>query len=374
MEEKKIVEKQEKKSKKGLIIGLIIGGAVLLITAIVFLLLFLLKPTYKVTVNTGGKKLIKNIVVAENEIKKLPEIELSKSEYLVAWVNDDGEAIRPGLPIDRDTGIKPIIGDPMKEKVILKFVTGIELEIPDIIIEKGAKVILPVAPTHNAWKFLNWVDENGFVIPKDKIITEDTTIYAYWFKAGPDWGDGTYEEVTVSFETGTKEKIDSIKLVKGSNYLFPIPEEKNGDKIFKGWLDPDGKLLTKENKVEKDIILTAKWVEPYTCPENCTPSEDGKTCTKKDVRDMEHSSECIDPYEVVNGKCLDTANKFDPWSSGDDGLCPSGTYQWDICWGMGCERYCAKEVGFESGSWCPEGYTEENNKCVKIETVECTKN
>ena len=367
MEEKNEVKKT--KSKKGLIIGLIVGVAVLLILAIVFFLLFIFKPKYKITVNAGGGTLTRNIVMEENTIKELPEVTPPEGKVLVAWINQDYEAIRPDIEITEDTIIVPVFEDENRETVTLKFVTGYELQISDIVITKGTKIILPYPPMHSLWTFIKWVDKNGFEIDKDIIVNEDMTIYAYWNKA-----ESKQEEVTITFETGTKEKVEPIKVAKGSTYIFPLLKEKKEDLVLKGWLDPDGKLLTSEDRVKNDITLTAKWIEPYTCPDNCTPNEDGKTCDRKVERDMEHSSECIDPYEVVNGKCLDTANKFDPWSSGDDGLCPSGTYQWEICWGMGCERYCAKEVGFESGSWCPEGYAEENNKCVKTEIVECIEN
>ena len=371
MEEKKSVEKQEKKSKKGLIIGLIIGGSLLLIAAIVFLILFLLKPTYKVSVNTGGKKLIKNIVVEENEIKELPEVELTKSEYLVAWVNDDGEAVRPGVPIDRDIGIKPIIGDPMKEKVTISFETGTDEKIEPITIEKGSGVILPVKPTnYEDWKFLYWVDKNEYIVLIGTPLYEDLTVYAYWWKPGA--GGTSKETVKISFETGTDEKLDDVIVPIGNKYIFRTPEKPNGTKEFGGWLDEDGKLLDENSIVTKAMTLKAKWVE-YVCPENCTPNEDGKTCVKKDVRDMEHSSECIDPYEVIEGHCLDTANKFSAFYE-NDGTCPSGYYQWDDCFGMGCDISCAIDKGFESGSWCPEGYIEENSQCVKTETIDCTVN
>ena len=366
-------EVKEKKSKKGLIIGLVIGGSILLIAAIVLLILFLLKPTYKITVNTNGKKLVKDIVISDNEIKELPEVELNKSEYLVAWVNDKGEAIRPGLPVSDIGEIEPVIGDPMKEKVTISFETGTDEKIEPIIIEKGSGIILPYKPNnYKDWKFLYWVDKNEYLVLIGTPLYEDLTVYAYWWK--PEAGGTSKETVKISFDTGTDEKLDDIEVPVGNKYIFRTPEKQNGDKIFKGWLDDKDTLLDENSIVEKAITLKAKWVEPYTCPEDCTPNEDGKTCNKKVYIDMDHSSECIDPYEVIEGHCLDTANKFDPWSSGDDGLCPSGTYQWDICWGMGCERYCAKEVGFESGSWCREGYTEENGKCVRTETVECTAN
>jgi hypothetical protein len=364
------MENKEKKSKKGLIIGLIIGGSILLIAAIIFLILFLFKPTYKITVNTNGKKLVKDIVVSDKKIKELPEVELNKSEYLVAWVNDKGEAIRPGLPIGDIGEIEPIIGDPMKEKVTISFETGTDEKIEPIVIEKGSGIILPVKPVnYEDWKFLYWVDKNEYIVLIGTPLYEDLTVYAYWWKPGA--GGTSKEVVTISFDTGTEEKLDDVKVPIGNKYIFRTPEKANGNKTFKGWLDEDGNLLNENSIVKKAMTLKAKWTE-YVCPENCTPNEDGKTCTKKDVRDMEHSAECIDPYEVIEGHCLDTMNKFSAYFTGE--TCPSGYYQWEDCFGMGCDISCAIEKGFETGSWCPEGYTEEDSKCVKTETIECTEN
>ena len=365
------MENKEKKSKKGLIIGLIIGGSILLIAAIIFLILFLFKPTYKITVNTNGKKLVKDIVVSDKKIKELPEVELNKSEYLVAWVNDKGEAIRPGLPIGDIGEIEPIIGDPMKEKVTISFETGTDEKIEPIVIEKGSGIILPVKPVnYEDWKFLYWVDKNEYIVLIGTPLYEDLTVYAYWWKPGA--GGTSKEVVTISFDTGTEEKLDDVKVPIGNKYIFRTPEKANGNKTFKGWLDEDGNLLNENSIVKKAMTLKAKWTE-YVCPENCTPNEDGKTCTRKTERDMEHSSECVDPYEVINGHCVDTFDKFSAYYQ-HDGTCPSGYYQWEDCFGGGCDIACAKEVGFESGSWCPEGYAEENNKCVKTEVVECIEN
>ena len=389
MENNEVVENQKKKSKKGLIIGLIIGASILLILSIVFFLLFVLKPKYKIQVNAGGGTITRNIVMEDNTIKELPEVTPPEGKVLVAWINQKYEAVRPDIEITEDTTLVPIFEDKDRETVTLKFVTGYELQIPDIIITKGTKVILPVAPVgpttpkNLQWKFLNWIDDNGFVIPKDKIITEDTTIYAYWFKPNPDWGDGTYEEVTISFKTGTKEKIDSIKLVKGSSYLFPIPSVKNGDKIFKGWLDEDGKLLTKEDKVEKDITLTAKWIEPYTCPENCTPNEDGKTCTKKTTVAPSTREICTgEEWEDWNTGyvyCIEDTYNIDPeldcYRQCADGE-PFGNYEVSVPIvreGLST-TCCVKKAEKKTEYSCPEGYEKDGDNCTLTETIECTKN
>lgn len=371
-------EVKEKKSKKGLIIGLVIGGAVLLILAVLFLLLFILKPTYKVTVNTGGRELIKNVVVEDNVLKELPEVKLKENEYIVAWVNDKGEAVRPGIPLDDDTGLTPVPGNPIDELVTLKFETGTDEVISDIVIKKGSEVILPVKPKdYKDWKFLYWVDKNNVVILSDRIINEDTTIYAYWVK--PEKGK---EKVTIKFETGTKEKVEPIKLYKGSKYLFPSLKEKNGDKVFKGWLDPDGKLLTVEDTVEKDITLTAKWVEPYTCPENCTPNEDGKTCVRKTT--VAPSKQTLCPAtEWTNSYgqtyCIDLSTKEcdRQCASGE----PFGTYEVDYTYEDGYDQYgpiiklcCVKKVNYVEENVCPAGYERDGDNCTLTETIECTAN
>jgi len=360
--------KKEKKSKKGLIIGLIISSSILLILTILFLVLFILKPTHKVTVNTGGRELIKDVVVEDNVLKELPEVKLKDNEYIVAWVNDKGEAVRPGIPLDDDIGITPIPGDTSKETVTINFHTGTPEIIESIKINKGSGIILPYRPNnYEDWKFLYWVDKDEYIVLIGTKLDHDLDVYAYWWK--PEAGGTSKEVVTIKFDTGTDEKLDDVKVPIGNKYIFRTPEKTPDKKVFKGWLDDKGNLLTSESIVEKEMTLKASWGNTYTCPENCTPSEEGNTCTRKTVQDMEHSSECIDSYEVVDGHCLDTANKFDPWSSGDNGLCPSGTYQWNICWGMGCESYCARDVGFIST--CVHTSATFAVICAELSTIFC---
>lgn len=368
--------RKEKKNKKKVIKTALIVGAILIVLAVLFFILFIRKPKYEVTLNNGGGIITKNIVVEDNVVKEMPEVTPPKDKVLVTWVNKKNEAVREGITLEDDDSWTPLFENAGGEKVTLKFVSGTDEVIPDIVLEKGSNLVLPTKPNkYKDWSFLWWVDKDGFIALIDTKVNQDTTYYAYWWK--PESGSEK-EEVTIKFNTGTEEKIDSIKLLKGSNYVFPIPTKNNGKKVFKGWLDESGSLLTSESVVEKDITLKAKWVDPYTCPKDCTPSEDGKTCTKTDYKDKEVSTGCAFPYVNKEGHCVDESYSFSMYGSdnpySDSGECPAGYYNYTECFGMGCDIRCAREVSMETTSSCPDGYEVDSDKCKKTETIECTAN
>ena len=376
----KETKKEEKKSKKKIIIISSIIGGLLLIAAIVFFLLFIFKPTYKVTVNTNGKKLIKDIVVEDNTIKSLPEVELGKNEYLVAWVTDTGEAIRPGIPLDGNLPIEPIIGDPTKDMVTINFHTGTPEVIESIKINKGSGIILPYKPNnYNDWKFLYWVDKDEYIVLIGTKLDHDLDVYAYWWK--PEAGGTSKEVVTISFDTGTDEKLDDVKVPIGNKYIFRTPEKQKEGKKFKGWLDDKGNLLDGESKVEKAITLKAKWVDPYTCPENCTPNEDGSKCTRKTTVAPSAQEKCpADTYvdDFGNTFCVDTVHFdqmldcarqcSDGYPFGDDEVSMPITREGlaSVC--------CVKKVNYVTEYTCPEGYERDGDNCTLTETIDCTAN
>lgn len=366
-------KEKEKNNKKKIIIGLGIVCLILLIIAIVFLVMFLIKPTYKVTVNTGGGKITRDIVIKDNVVKELPEITPPKDKVLVAWVNKDNEAVRPNIKLTNNDTFTPVFEEEKRETVTLKFESGTDEKIPNIIITKGTTVILPVKPYHDTWKFLYWVDKDGFIVLNNRVITEDTTFYAYWFK--PTEG-GKNEEVTIKFDTGTDEKIDDIKLIKGSNLIFPTLKKKKDKMVFRGWLDEDGNLLTNSSKAEKDMTLKANWKETYTCPENCEVIGDGSTCNKTDYKDVETYTGCPAGYSNMEGHCVDVNDGGSAYGEFGNytGECPAGYYKYTEIWGLSADLKCAREVSKTTTTACPDGYTLDNDKCKKVETINCTAN
>ncbi len=380
MTEKNEKIKKEKKSKKKI---LIIGGiiiAVLLALATLFFFLFIFKPKYEVTIKTGGGKLIKGIVIEDNVVKEMPEVEAPEGKTLVTWINKNNEAVRAGITLEDDDEWEPVYRNPEEETVTLKFETGTDEKIADIIIPKGSGLIVPVKPNnYSNWKFLYWVDKNEYVAIVGTKVMEDTTYYAYWWKPGT---GGTKEQTcTVSFDTGTDEKIDSINLIKGSKYIFMTPQEPNGNKVFGGWLDDKGNLLNAESVVEKDITLKAKWLE-YTCPENCIQSEeDPLKCTRTTTVNVEEKEVC--KGTEYKGYCIDTAHiaELDCARQCSDGY-PFGdtevSYPVKSRYLPSIDAYseicCVKKINRVKEKVCPEGYTQDGDTCTLIENLECTLN
>jgi len=352
------MEKKEKKegSKKKLIFAFILG--VFVVLSIVFLVLYLTKPKYTVNVKTGGGTITREIVVEKNEIKKLPEITPPDGKVLVTWVNERMEAVRPNLHLYDDMTIEPVFEDEKRETVTLSFVSGTTEKIPDITITKGSKVILPVKPSHDEWSFLYWVDKDGYIVLNNRVINENTTIYAYWFKPSK-------EKVTISFDTGTDEKIESIIINKGSTLVLPIPSKNKDNMKFKGWLDENGNLVNSEEKIKSDKDLTAKWVEPYTCPEGCTPNEGGETCSKVTTQEASVKEVCPSNSFLYYGKCITKEG------AGDAHIRQCSMFGDEVMYG----DYCMKVVNKVTEYSCPEGFVKNGDtSCRKTETLNCIQN
>ena len=371
----------EKKDKKITIIVLSILFGLVLITAIVFIILFFMKPKYEIKVNTNGRELVENIVMKDNVIKKLPKVKLKEGEVFSAWVNKDGEAVRPNLELKKDEEITPIVITPKPpsptepaptpiEIVTLHFNTGTDEKIPDIKLAKGSNMIFPVRPTHKEWNFLYWVDKNGYIVFKETKINEDMTLTAYWWKPKK-------AEVTISFDTGTDEKIEDITIIQGSSIPFPTPKKNKENSIFKGWLNEEGKLIDNTYKAETDMKLKANWVSAYVCPEGCTPIGDGHECTRDVYSEVYEHRQCPGNYIEIDGKCFDTHRKYysehidhDPWwtcSNPSDG-------QYDEVELGGAIKWCAPTTDFEVKKVCPQDLMLDGDRCKKTETVQCTKN
>ncbi|MBQ3474588.1 MAG: hypothetical protein IJH20_00230 [Bacilli bacterium] len=372
------LKKEKKDKKKAIIIGSIVG-VVLFAVVMLLMILYFKKPTYKVTVKDGGGKIIKDIVIENNTVKSLPEYTPPEGKRLVTWVNKKGEAVRSGIKLEDDDVYEPIIGDPIEQgkTVTLSFDSKTGEVIPDIIIPKGSEVILPARPNpYKDWKFLFWVYHDDYVVIEGTKIYEDTHIEAYWWIPS----DGDTEEVTIKYDTGTDEKLDPVTVVKGSHYVFKTPTKQKDKLKFKGWLDESGNLLTADSTVEKDITIKAKWIEPYTCPADCIPTEDGTKCTKTTI--VEPSKQTICPAtEWTNDYgqtyCIDLNTKeYDRQCASAE---PFGTSEVDYTYQDGYDQYgpiikiaCVKKVDYVEQNTCPAGYDRDGEKCKLVETIDCT--
>lgn len=381
MEENKKELKKEKKSKKKIIIISSIIGGLLLIAAIVFFIMYLTKPRYKVTLKNGGGVITKEVVIEDNIVKEMPEITPPKGKKLVSWINKKKEVVRPNIPLENDDYWEPVWRDETVEYVTISFKSGTPEKIPDLKIPKGSGLYLPYKPNnYKNWKFLYWVDKDEYVVFVGQKVVKNMEIHAYWWKPGS--GGTSKETCEISYDTGTDEKFDSLNLIKGSKYIFMTPTEPNGNKVFRGWLDDKGNLLTSDSKVERDMTLKANWKDPYTCPQGCTPSADGKTCTKKTTVDPSSQEKCPGT-EWTNSYgqtyCLDLSTAeygrqcADGYPFGDSEVSYPGRWKEDQ-FGPYQETACVKKVDKVIEYTCPEGYDRDGEKCTKTETINCTAN
>ena len=381
MEENREELKKEKKSKKKIIIISSIVGGILLAVAIVFLLMFLLKPRYKVTLKDGGGVVTKEVVIEDNVVKEMPEITPPKGKELVTWINKKKEAVRPGLPLPSDDTWEPVWREDNAETVTIRFESGTDEKIPEIKIPKGSGLIIPVKPNnYKDWKFLYWVDKDEYIALIGTPVNKDTTLYAYWWKPGT--GGTPKKTATIKFDTGTDETFEDLNLIIGSKYIFYTPEKPNGKKVFRGWLDDKGNLLTSDSLVERDMTLKANWKDPYTCPQDCSPSEDGKTCTKKLTASPSTREVCPgEDYEDFEGNkfCIADTTNIDVQNDCNR-QCSSGYPFGDTEVDVPIVREglaavcCVKKLDRVTEYTCPEGYNREGDICSKTETINCTAN
>lgn len=378
------------KKKKGWIIALIL--IILLLLLVILYLLFGKDRSFTITFDTDGGNEITSVEVNNGEIVKLPEAPTKEGYKFVGWTNKDGNFITEGTKVTEDITLKANWVSNDAEIVTAKY-TDEDNNIIDVLIEKGTLIILPVAPEKEGYIFVCWLDGNGNFITEDYVVTDNIVLTAMWIKKDA-------KTVTITFDTGGSN-IGSIVIESGKIILLPVDPTKNGY-VFRGWVDEKGNEITKDTKVDKNMTIKAVWKEPYTCPKDCTPIEDGSKCTKTTTKELIVYTGCPSGTETVEkfcsshkrqvavgfdedqttvdagiscsgnptNFCVDYNSRYTKQSSG----CPSGYFSYNYSEsGLDAEYGCAKKYD-TGGKNCPSGYTMDGEVCKKTETINCTAN
>jgi len=383
-----VIEEKKKIDKKTIII-------IILLLLIVFLVIFFLlwgNRSYTIRFETNGGTPLLNMEVKNDEIVKLPD-SITKEGYIFAgWTNEDGKFLTNGTKITDDMVIEAnwVSKD---AKTVNAQINVDDDVVNNIIFEKGKNLTLPEEPYRKGYIFGGWFDEKDNLLTDNIILTEDINIYAKWIKKGA-------KTSTIKFDTDGGNKIGNIVVENGKIIVFPVDPTKEGYS-FAGWVDEKGNLITSDTIVKNDITIKAKWTSGYSCPSGCVPIGDGNTCTKTTTKDVVTYSGCPSgtetietfcsshkkqitigfgedmTYETVGimcegnpkGFCVDYNNRYTITSDS----CPSGYYKYTEVEGLGAVYGCAKKYD-KGGSGCPSGYNKDGNKCVKTETITCTKN
>ena len=201
---------------------------------------------YTVSFDTDGGENISSVKVVQGEKVKRPNTPVKEGYKFVRW-NLNGSAYDFSVAVTKDITLTAIWQE--KEKVVVTFDTDADEKIENMNTYKGDKVGLLPTPSKEGYIFDGWY-ENDIKYTENAVINEDITLKAKWILK---------EEVTVTFDSGTSEKIEDKKLFKGDKVgILPTLEKDGFD--FLGWYDGNVKY-TENTEVEKDVVLKAKWKE-----------------------------------------------------------------------------------------------------------------
>ncbi|MBQ7994761.1 MAG: hypothetical protein IJ247_00880 [Bacilli bacterium] len=124
--------------------------------------------------------------------------------------------------------------------------------------------LVPPGETTNAKKFLYWMDENGDEAAGYLKITSGREYFGKYAYSYYVTLKGIDNEYSLWVEDGTR--LTTIEEM--APYLIP---QKNGH-VFQGWVDENGNHFNIDNRIKRDIVLTATWVENPSIVINVEPN------------------------------------------------------------------------------------------------------
>ena len=374
------------KKKTKIIIGVIITIFLLIIALLIFLLCR--DKNYKVSIKIDGTDEVTDVVIKDGGILELPEDPKREGYVFAGWINKDNKMVTSDIKIEKDTELKAVWIEETKEIYTVSFDTGNDVDYKSILVENGKYLILPIEPFKKGYIFVGWLNEDGNFITDKYIITGDIKLTAKWIKDDA-------KTITITFNTD--DDSNKIIIENGKTIIFPITPTKEGY-VFDGWVNEKGDKIEVDSILKKDTILKATWKELYTCPSDCTISEDKKTCSKTSTADLIVNNGCPSGTETVEYFCTKRATGdgfsspsisckgsatgycINPNVNGYDLYdymsmsCPSGYLAYSYAENGGAMMGCLKKYNKESSNSCPSGYTQSGNSCTKTETISCTVN
>ena len=164
------------------------------------------------------------------------------------------------------------------EKFEVKFDSKGGSEVPSQMIESGALVTEPEAPTREGYTFDGWYLGGKPWNFAESTVTKSITLSAKW--------TAVVEKFDVTFDSQGGNDVDAQSVKKGGLVSKPMDPTKEGY-VFIGWFNGDEKWDFTADKVLADVTLTAKWecahkdvtvlaAKAATCTENGLT--EGKQC------------------------------------------------------------------------------------------------
>lgn len=266
---------------------IIIGCIVLVLIAASVITFLIINSKYTVTFNTDGGTTIEKIKIKKGENLTLPN-EPSKEGYIFGGFVYNDKIATNYTKVNSDMEIKVRWIPKDKEVITISYI--VNNSTITVISVKGEVPMLLETPVMPGNTFIGWLNDEGYVVDENATLDKNTTLKPRWIKAGE-------KTVTVKFNTDGGNKINDLVLAKDSVIILPVEPVKKGYK-FEGWVQSNGTQVTSETTIDRDTVITAKWVVPYTCPQNCTPNEDGSKCTRTTTTNTKEGTGCSKGYTL----------------------------------------------------------------------------
>lgn len=383
VEEIKEESKAPKKGKGGLI-AIIVIGIILLIAINVVVALILInndknknnttttttvttteKTVFKVTFNSNGGDSIQDIEVKKDEKVTLPTPKKEGAEFLY-WSDEEDVQYNETTTFDKDTNLTANWKDKNTKTLTVTFDSkgGSKVNSMKFVCTDNAAIIknLP-KPTKDSYEFRTWEDKHGTPILNEAKITcdGDLKLYAVWEYDGPTAAPELKCNIgTLDGENCVETKAAKTKCPDGTkadgDLCIKTSDSNTGTRVCKeDTVAYDGKGHTWTGRGDYYMVGNSygkcayyKWTS-YTTKSACEAAYDvyHKTTWVSEL------NACYSETKVGN---------YETQCSSD--------YKWYTSselsskFGIHNDGRCLKKV--DKTSYCDDGYTLKDNKCVKV--------
>ncbi|WP_168735955.1 InlB B-repeat-containing protein [Cohnella fermenti] len=210
---------------------------------------------YTVSFDSDGGTDVGDLTVEYNRTAAEPTAPTRESYEFIGWYSDSNltQAYSFATPVTADL----LLYAKWIHRYTVSFDSTEGTPVDSLMVNEGAQVAMPVAPTRESYVFAGWytsaglTDAYNFTAP----VTGNFVLYAKW----------TLNSYTVSFSSdGGSEVADQTV---GEGYQAREPEEPTkAGYVFSGWYS-NSNLASRYDfttSVTTDLMLYAKWTASYT--------------------------------------------------------------------------------------------------------------
>lgn len=234
---------------------MLISGALVLIAAAVVMFLLFNGKKFEVKFDSNGGTAVGSQKVAKDDKVKEPT-EPTKEGFTFSYWELNSEKYDFDSKVTKDLTLVAKYIELIKHDYTVMFDTNGGSIIESQLLLKTEKVKKPANPTKEGFVFLHW-ELNEKKYDFDSKVTKDLKLVAIWEKEKEVIPETIKFKVTFNSNGGSKVSTKTVS--KDTKVSKPKNPSKKGY-TFDGWYLNDA-LYNFNNKVTKDLTLTARWKE-----------------------------------------------------------------------------------------------------------------